>query len=96
VKGLIDRKGQLKIERAGILKYQFCPYRNLSEVDDSTEAVCDDSCPLFGEPVLMTFTTQTGTPLKITHSIEAEKVTSFEICNGRMLKFTEFTDERSN
>jgi len=41
--GKIGKDSSFYIERAGILKKQYCPY-----VEAPTE--CADSCPLFGEP----------------------------------------------
>jgi len=44
MKGLINKDGLLKIERAGVVKPQGCP----KLADD----YCGDWCPLFGEPNL--------------------------------------------
>ena len=41
MKGNIDIRGNLHIERAGILRPQFCPYKDIP---------CGDHCPKFGEP----------------------------------------------
>ena len=46
MKGIIDNKGHLRIERAGTMRLQFCPVA-MSAL--STES-CGDWCPLFGEP----------------------------------------------
>ena len=42
IRGKIDRKGVLFIERAGVLVEQICP---LGEMKN-----CGHHCPLFGEP----------------------------------------------
>lgn len=44
MKGKIDEKGRLCIERRGGIKRQVCPY-----CDGSGES-CGDWCPLFREP----------------------------------------------
>jgi len=41
MKGNIDIRGNLHIERAGILRPQFCSYKDIP---------CGDHCPKFGEP----------------------------------------------
>ena len=43
MKGKIDINGHLYLERAGVLKGQFCHYARLL-------VFCSDKCPLFGEP----------------------------------------------
>lgn len=43
--GKIDSAGQLIIQRNGIEKPQYCPYRECGNR-------CGDWCPLFGEPEL--------------------------------------------
>ena len=40
----INKKGYLFIERAGVMKGQWCPY-------DTEPRGCGDWCPLFGEPI---------------------------------------------
>lgn len=45
MKGKIDVYGCLEIERAGVMKEQYCPY--------AIEARCGDYCPKFREPRLM-------------------------------------------
>lgn len=42
----INRRGFLRIERAGKLKGQLCPY----DAEEFTS--CGDWCPQFGEPVV--------------------------------------------
>ena len=44
----IDADGILWIERAGVLKEQFCPF-DPGDGDDKC-VMCGDWCPLFGEP----------------------------------------------
>lgn len=43
MKAIIDKGGSLFIKRRNRYKPQYCPYC-------PTDAHCDDSCPLFGEP----------------------------------------------
>lgn len=45
MKGIIDKKGALFIERNGEMKPQYCPY---NDFDDN----CGEHCPLFGAPTL--------------------------------------------
>jgi hypothetical protein len=45
MKGKIDNRGSLYIERGGVIKRQFCPYAGIPDNVD-----CGDWCPLFGEP----------------------------------------------
>ncbi len=54
MKGEIDRKGNLLIERAGKLRPQFCPYKDIP---------CGDHCPKFGEPREDCITARDGTYL---------------------------------
>ena len=46
----ISDKGFLRIERAGKMKTQSCPYH--------PDTFCGDWCPLFGEPVYLVFADQ--------------------------------------
>lgn len=75
--GKINMYGRLKIQRVGRLSYQLCPHRQLSNDEDPAVAVCDDQCPLFGEPEEISPTE-----------------TRLEICQGKVLKFSELIDER--
>lgn len=40
----IDKYGHLWLERAGVMRQQFCPYM------PTAAGTCGDWCPLFGEP----------------------------------------------
>ncbi len=42
MRGKINKNGCLEIERAGVMKEQFCPER--------IGGFCGDNCPLFCEP----------------------------------------------
>ena len=81
MKGKINKYGELHIERAGVWRVMICPHKSTS---------CTERCPLFGEP-----STQT---MKIA-AVDGEFTdvygeTLLEICNNRLFRFDEFTDER--
>ena len=67
--GEINMSGELMIKRYKHIRLAACPY---------SMPVCNDKCPLFGEPMPVG---KTG------------KETDLEICK-KILKFTEFTDNR--
>ena len=74
---LID--GSLELERGEGFKASICPFASLSNFH--IYMPCNDSCPLFGNPVaVMEGELQVGTTLAI--------------CQDRTLTFVEFTDLR--
>ena len=44
MKGKIDNQGYLVIERAGVMRWQYCPFQK--------GIFCSDTCPHFQEPIL--------------------------------------------
>lgn len=50
MKGLIDKYGQLHIERAGKIKIQQCRWKTISRGNLTFHMPCSDVCPMFGEP----------------------------------------------
>jgi len=79
MKGEIDEKGNLLIKGAGVLRPQFCPYRNLP---------CGDHCPKFGEPY------ESEMLVKKEGEWETISGQILNICTRDQLFFTELIDNR--
>jgi len=73
MKGGLSSDGVLYIERAGTNKPQMCPYN---------EGACGDSCPLFGEPIVVD-ASEGDYGCVVLHT-----------CNRKILEFEEFNDMR--
>ena len=76
--GKISKEGDLYIERAGVMKPQFCPHNPYGVGSDNGMTACGDWCPLFGEPKL-----EDGTNSAI-----------LDLCNQKHLFLDIFTDAR--
>ena len=96
MEGKIDKHGRLCIVRGDQLTYQLCPFAGhlQSQVpDDIRENAapwCGDWCPLFGEPL----TSKINIATTGGESEEVYGQTTLDICNNKMFRFDEFTDER--
>jgi len=77
--GKIERNGYLMIERAGVMRTQYCPFT--ARYHDAP-VPCSDMCPLFGEPE------------KQETSFPEGCHTTILLCHERELTFDTFTDER--
>ncbi|NCC14691.1 MAG: hypothetical protein EOM32_15110 [Spirochaetia bacterium] len=89
MKGKIDSKGKLLIERADGMKMQDCPF--------SPESSCGDWCPLFGEPVFdEDRVMQVGRSGDAAGSVKVglKESASLSLCH-RNLRFEKLTDERN-
>ncbi len=84
MEGLIDKVGNLKIKRGGVMKSQFCPKKNgLTKIGDIVSPVphpCGDHCPLFGEPE--------------SRGSDIGHPSFLDICNGKGLAFSHLEDNR--
>ena len=81
MKGKINRDGVLELWRVYQFRVMECKRSGMAVVDLGRSPViasCGDDCALFGEP----------NPWSETRNIE------LEICEGRILSFDEFSDER--
>lgn len=89
MKGMLNEKGLLGIERAGTTAPQGCPFQ--PHTDDQFPGygaiLCGDWCPHFGEPELVfgSYTPQVQL---------ATGGTRLRLCHGTVLVFDKFTDER--
>ena len=89
MKGNIDEKGRLWVDRAGVMKMQQCPHVSLAQ----ERAYCSDCCPLFGEP-----RDESGEDILLNALREACKMspisfTRIELCHKTLI-FDQLTDER--
>lgn len=88
--GRIDSRGWLHIERAG--KYVTMECRPGGQDGGDGFVYCTHHCPLFGEPKMthkMIGVDDLGMP-----KWEEGHGATVEICQGRTLDFSTFTDER--
>lgn len=60
MKGMIDKYGQLHIERASKMKIQQCRWKTISEENQKYYMTCSDVCPMFGEPARVGFDPDTN------------------------------------
>ena len=79
MRGIIDSKGKLLIEREGTLQYQFCPF-------STSEELCGDWSPHFGEPMI-------NQPY-ITNGEHRESASWLVICQGKTIFFETLTKEK--
>ena len=83
MEGKIDENGVLEIKRAGKMQAMNCKPGGIAiggiSENFEIEACCGDSCPLFGEPSSV-------------NKKDARVI--LIICQGRVLAFDKFTDER--
>jgi len=84
MKGIINSRGYLEIERAGEIGPQMCPFTINHE---SELTPCGDWCPHFSEPSIM----YTGVDQETKEDIEGYEI---EICHDKVLTFTELDDQR--
>ncbi len=83
MKGKIDEKGVLHIQRGLEFKSMKCRQAGIL-----ASVACDDGCPVFGEP---------QSELKFSDPSDNSKpstVVLLKICQGIILIFNQFTDER--
>jgi len=90
MKGKIDEKGLLLIERAGIMIPTSCRFAVYSTdpmncpvengIRFNVFSGCGEDCPLFGEPII--------------RLRDNTNVTELSICQGKTLEFERFVDER--
>ena len=87
MKGKINFRGNLWIERAGVMKEQICPlrapYHETDDISSYREISCGDHCPLF---------------MVIGRTLDGEDLTVLTLSCGHnsVLIFDEFTDERGD
>jgi hypothetical protein len=90
MKGMLNEKGLLGIERAGTTAPQGCPFQ--PHADDQFPGygatLCGDWCPHFGEPEA---DMELG---EVDHCMYATGITRLRLCHGTVLVFDKFTDER--
>jgi hypothetical protein len=86
MKGKIQGNGNLEIARGYLGKDMLCPYSGCNQI------FCSDDCPQFGEPEaqINKISYSAGPP-----TFEEAGVTKLQICQGRILYFDEFIDERA-
>ncbi len=93
MKGKIDERGYLHLERAGVMKKQLCP--QISCRDQALykkDFPCGDWCPLFGEPYGRAWVNfveygKTAENPKLEVHLHIS-------CGRTQLIFSEFSDER--
>jgi hypothetical protein len=85
MKGKIDKKGHLWIERGGKMKEKYCMYNSLGDN-------CADYCPLFGEPE--EHDDEDWNPTTERYEPNGKKYVKITLCH-RTLVFNELTDERA-
>jgi phage baseplate assembly protein gpV len=78
MEGKIDKDGCLLLKRHGKLRSQWCPWTALG--DENPANSCGHWCPHFGEPAFA----QDNPVVLLTLTCG----------NGRLFRFTQFTDER--
>jgi len=97
VKLKIANDGGLWLERAGVLKKQYCPFNPENDICRG----CGDWCPLFGEKVVSDNQPDASILRKDMQDVEKFKkfMNNFcnmelPICNGKTFKFVpkDFTD----
>ena len=82
MKGKICKDGFLELWRRSEFKRQMCPVTNALAAD------CGDWCPLFGEPTDgLDYCSDTQKYVKTGETL-------LSICQGQILAFEEFKDER--
>jgi hypothetical protein len=77
--GKISKEGDLYIERAGVMKPQFCPHNPYALGSDNGMTECGDWCPLFGEIQKLPYVAHTSFLV--------------ELCQKRLI-FNQLDDER--
>lgn len=92
MKGKVDNKGTLWIERAGTMKEQACPFSNgetvrVNDMEAVTMNTCGDWCPHFGEPRM-------DIANGMTEPVSPHTMVNH--CKNSWWSFDEFTDERTN
>ncbi len=81
MKGKIDKLGYLWIERANL----YITMKEQHCLEHPKTTICGHWCPQFGEPE----------PIYAGENITPDLI-EVEICQGRVLQFDEFADERKN
>jgi hypothetical protein len=97
--GKIDKDGFLEIKRGNTYKTQMCPFNTDIVTNEDGGFVknmapggasCGDWCPQFGEPAIELIGNMRD---GVMTTIDGDGVT-LPICQGRILVFNKFTDER--
>lgn len=94
MKGKISASGHLSIYRGSDYKFQECRESATGDTMQLEYDYCGDACPRFGEPEKeVERYVQVDTYCE-RHRVSETGKTLLHICQGRILTFDEFEDER--
>ena len=85
MKGKISKGGALLLDRGQGFRYTWCPFASMDQQGNFAE--CNETCPHFGEP-------KTVQSINVSTNNYVGDGFSLQICQGRVLYFDEFIDER--